>query len=472
MYDYSGHTDCNAPLGVVVHQSGGDPVRLPIIDDGLQLYERKVGPTSITRRAEVTVPIEGADGTDWLQYVTAFETPLSGDSEALVAGPRTSSGIPTENAAPDAGRIQTADIIGQPIDTDGELFGEPSVLFRGYIGAVGSQEGANRARFRIFDPMKFLSRIDAGVSFRDVTSTDVLRYVRDRYVEEQSVFTDVSVDTDGVTDRVIRDEFQRFETARRLINGEKIIGEVITFSSNRDTLVDVLSWLQERTEARVWFQPSGERGITLTAIADDAASYNLTPESESLPRVIKNNALYELRPLTSLRVKGNTGVTISLGDRKVNTPFGDTYPEATASYPPLIERFGGELTQTTTATVTDTDDAEQTAKTLLKQAIDAVSGGSILTTLAPMVRPFDTLTATPACSGVTTDVEPLQYEVQEATHSVVPNDSNLPRTELSVSMAVDPSLIETESTVKDSRTGDSPTDSDPFEQYQFGPGSP
>ena len=88
-------------------------------------------------------------------------------------------------------------------------------------------------------------------------------------------------------------------------------------------------------------------------------------------------------------------------------------------------------------------------------------------TLSPMVRPFDRVEATPACSGVTADVSPLTYEVQEATHRIVPGDNNLPQTEIEVSMTIDPSLIETRSTVRDTETGKEPSDDPAHEQYEW-----
>ncbi|MUW14643.1 hypothetical protein GJ633_08160 [Halorubrum sp. CBA1125] len=477
MYDYTGHTDCESPLGVVVHQPDGGAVRLPVVNDGLQFHERKVGPTAITRRAEVTIPIEGVGDSNWTRHVTAF-TPTESEPlpRVLPQAFRGDDGdFPSEQPAP---AIQTADVIGHPIDDSGETVGEPVVLFRGYVAAVGSREGTNRARFRIYDPMKFLTRIEAGMSFNRATVQDVLRAIRDAYVDGQRVFTDVVIDTDGETigqRRAFEPILEDPSLSDIELFGVPDKGQYeYQFSTNRDTLADVVAWIQKIGNVRVWFQPSGDRGLALTAVQDDAAEYDLTPESNDPPFVIQNNALYEMRPLTSLRLKGNAGATIPLGDWKVNTPFGDTYPEATATYPPLVERFGGELTQTTTETVTDTDDAEQTAAKQLKEALDEVSGGSMTTTIAPMLRPFDRVVATPACAGVTANVDPLSYEIQEAVHSVVPSDDNLPRTELSVSMSVDPDLIETESSVKDARTGDSPTDNDPLEEFQwgYGPGAP
>lgn len=178
-----------------------------------------------------------------------------------------------------------------------------------------------------------------------------------------------------------------------------------------------------------------------------------------------------MRPLNAVKLKGSSGKRVEVGDMGVNLPFGDTYPEAVATYPSLVERYGGELTQIATSQLGDGLKLEREAKRQLKDALDGVSGGSMVTTLAPMIRPFDRVEATPACAGVTADVEPLIYEVQEATHSIVPRDTNVPRTELSVSMAIDPSLIETESTVKDAQTGGKPSDNDPFDEYKMGYGT-
>lgn len=460
-YDLSGHTDCSSPLGVVVHQENGESIRLPVIDDGLQLYERKVGPTSITRRAEVTVPIEDRSGNDWLSYVAAFR---ADDSEE-----------PSD--------IQIADVIGQPVasDPNGQLqpVGKPTVLFRGYVAAIGSREGVNRARFRIYDPMKFLDSIEAGMKFNAPTPTDVLKTIRDEYVNGQTVFNDVSVDTDGLRSRLLRGllaergvftiDFEDSEGFSRSELPSSFRDKV--FSTNRDTLKDVIQWLMRTANIRVWFQPKGKQGLTLTGVVDDSQQYDLTPSSENPPRVIKNNALYELSPANGLRLKGGTGHRIGVAGKGVNLPTGNTYPEAVATYPPLVDRFGGEVIDSATAQITNPDKLEDAAKKQLKDQLDKISGGEMVTTLAPMVRPYDRVEATPACAGVTTDVDALTYEVQEAVHSVVPGDNNVPRTTLSVSMAVDPSKIEVRSTVKDAWTGGEPSDNDPMDEYEMGYGT-
>ncbi|WP_158294307.1 hypothetical protein, partial [Halorubrum sp. SP9] len=221
------------------------------------------------------------------------------------------------------------------------------------------------------------------------------------------------------------------------------------------------------TDARVWFEPDGKSGVVLRAVNADSQQYDLTPESAGTPRVIANNCLYEMRPFNALRLKGATKNLATVGPLSVESPFSSSYPEAVATYPPLVERYGGELTESDTSKTTIAGRLETEAKSQLKQALDEVSGGSMTLSLAPMVRPYDRVSATPACSGVSADVNPLQYEVQEATHRITPSNNNLPQTEIEVSIAIDPSQIETRSTTRDTETGGEPTDDPAYEQYAW-----
>lgn len=466
-YTYDGH-DCSAPLGVVVHQHDGPPIRVPIIDDGLHFHERKVGPTAITRRAEVTIPIEDSGGNVWTDYINAFEPPPS--EAGRITGPLSSTGLPVDDPFPTEPLIQTADVIGQPINQDGSPVGDPEILFRGYTAAVGSSEGANRARFRIHDPKDFLSVVEAGVSFKKATTSDILRYVAETFADNQPVFNNVTVDTEATSGRPIvnqiLDDFTLADAIKQSISDETIQDE-LTFSTNRDTLVDVLSLVTNVTDARVWFEPDGESGITLRAVGDDSQQYDLTPGSSGPPRVIANNSLYEMRPFNAVRLKGATKNLVSVGPLSVDSPFSSSYPEAVATYPPLVERYGSELIESDTSKTANVEQLKGEAKAKLKGLLDEVSGGSMTLTLSPMVRPYDRVEATPACSGITADVNPLRYEVQEATHRIVPSDNNLPQTEVSVSVAIDPSQIEIQSSVKDTETGEGPTDSPAYEEYDY-----
>ncbi|PHQ44481.1 hypothetical protein DJ68_18225 [Halorubrum sp. C3] len=425
-----------------------------------------MGPTAITRRAEATIPIEDSSGTVWTDYVDAFQ-PVGGGTTNVSTS---STGIGFSEDVPTSSGVQIADVIGQPLGENGEPVGELSVLFRGYVGAVGSREGVNRARVQVYDPMKFLGQVEAGVSFTDAGVPEVLRYITREYTSAQNVFTDVSVSTDVGTGS-LREQTLRtssIEELKELNQSRRMEDTRITFSTNRDTLVDVLEWVQEAANVRVWFVPSGGQGITLTAVEDASQQYDLTPSSDRIPFVISNNSLYELSPINGVKVKGATGTKIEVGPFDANLPTGDTYTEATAVYPPLVERFGGELLQTTTSKETNGDVLENEAAKKLKEAVDTETDGEMVTTLAPQLRPYDRVESTPACAGVTTDVPPLRYEVQEAVHSVVPSDNNLPRTEINVSMSIRPDEIETRAVVKDARGGGEPSETDtPSENYEF-----
>jgi len=467
----TGHTDCDAPLGLVVHD-GGEKVRLPIINDGLQLYERKLGPTAITRRAEATIPIEDSDGTDWTSYVSAFSPVGAGTTSVTTSA----TGVGFSDDAADSG-VQIADVIGQPLGENGEPAKEPSVLFRGYVGAVGSRDGVNRARLQVYDPMKLLGQVAAGRAFTDETTTRVLKYVASEYQASQNVFDTVSVSSAGTVARPLRqialDDASLGDIVGLALSNETLQSQ-FTFSTNRDTLVDVVEWVQETANIRVWFQPTGTAGLALVAVDDGSETYDLTPSSERIPYVIKNNALYELSPINGVKVKGATGRRVGAGPIEFNLPFDDTYVEATAVYPPLVERYGGELLKTVTSKETDGDILANQAAAKLKDAIDAENDGEMVTTLAPQLHVYDRVTSTPACAGVTTDVPSLRYEIQEAVHSVVPSDNNLPRTELTVSMSIRPDDIVTEKEPKNARGGGAPTEDNTTDEYawRYGRGSP
>jgi len=426
-----GHV-CDASATFVVYDEDR-PVGIPIVDDGLALYERKEGPTAVTRRAEVTIPIE-YDGETWTDEITAFDR---------------------------GGDVQQAEVRLAPIDDTGERVGEPQPVFRGYVGQVGSSAGANTARLTVLDPATFCSTIEAGVTLNQATVRDALEYVSLRLAEEVPLLGPIDVAVRGTrrpTIVTLRDLLDRVpsledEFVERLVENqsdEVVINPVLPgegFSSNRDTLADVLTWIQETYGVDVSFAPpEGGRGVTLVATRDAYAEYDITPSSDDLPYVIANDALYEMRPFNALTLRGKAGLRLNpyAGDDsgyELIEGFDGKYPEVTVEYEPLVERLGSRLAKTEESKQNTVATLREEARTRLKQKLDEVSGGAITTTLAPQVRPFDRLRATPACSGVAANVDALTYEVQRTIHKITPNDDNLPRTEVSVSIAVDPDEI-------------------------------
>jgi hypothetical protein len=433
-----------------LHRSDSPDVRFPIIDDGLSVYYRKQGPTAYSCHSEATIPITEFGESDWLQYIDAFQ---------------------------EGGQIQTASVLASPVDTSGNRAGGPVPIFTGYLAAVGSTEGTNRARVRVYDPMKLLG-IEADTSFSEATVSDVLQYVANRLQSNQSIFESVNVSV-GDADRRVVDGVDIFSvTDPDIVNSSAPDGPLFSknFSPNRDQLFDIIEWLTSSYPIHVWFGPAKNgNGVTLYASEKMGNQYDLTPDGESVTATIENGSLAELRPFNTLKLKGDVGFNINLGDLGLyRTPIGNSYPEVTVTHDILESRFGGQLIRTGTSRLNDVERLEEEAKSKLKQMLDEVSGGSVTTTLAPHIRPYDRLKLTPACSGVSVDVEPLVYEVQRVTHNVTPDDDNLPRSEISVSLNVDRDDISIrESTVKDVQTQGEPTDNDPTDElsWQAGIGS-
>jgi len=422
-----GH-ECDAPVEFLVGDES--PVRIPVVGEGARLYERKQGPTSITRRAEISIPIE-YEGRVWTDEITAFT---------------------------EGGAIQPAELRFGGM-TDSDTFADPTPVFRGYVGAVGSASNSNVAQVSVFDPATFLSRIEAGITFtKETTVDDVLAYLRDEFIDSVDVFDNLLIDS-SARDQTVTQYVSvfGFDKATRVPGRDKGGGRSVggsTFSTNRDTLADVLTWLQTRTGVHVEFQPTNA-GYGLRLVVSDtppSVGVDLTDESDGYPLVIDNQALYEMRPFNALRLKGDKGFNLTAFGQRLRTPFGNEYPEVIAKYTPLEERFGGLLVETDTSPLNNQDRLEEATIAQLKERLDEVSGGSITTTFAPDLRPFDRVDAKPACRGVTADVDQLQYEVQRAVHAVVPDDDyddvGVPHTELAVSIRVDPSKIAIENSTK------------------------
>jgi hypothetical protein len=332
-------------------------------------------------------------------------------------------------------------------------------VFRGYIGSVGGGGGPNKGFVSIHDPCKFLNQIKAGVTFNQATVRDILNYVVDEFVENQPYFDSIEIvgDTEKldqpfipITPKDTPNDGATFQRQKYGINRPK------EFKSNRDSLADVTQFVIDNANVRMWFEPSDTVDLQLKVLTDPSQSFDATADSDDV-QTIKNNVLYEIRPFNALTLKGVDAYTIKGEGIEHNaTLFGDgTYPEATVTYPPLIERAGGRITRVERSNATTETALEAEGKSKLKQQLDEVSGGTITTALAPSIRPFDTIEATPTCSGINADsVPPITYEVQETAHvfGTDMDHSDIPHTELSVSLNVDPSLIEVETTTKPIQT--------------------
>lgn len=440
-----GHT-CESPVSVAVDGTG-----IPVIDDGVTVYERKDGHMSVNRRADVHFPLV-TNETEWVNKIDAFR---------------------------DEGEIQIVDI-GMTGLKEGD---SEHHMMRGYINGVGSRGGVNVGRFRVLGPFKLLSSIPAGKSVdADMPiNAALLEWFASRFESAQPIFDSVTLDSAFDNNTLIED----FTGTP----GQSSIGrnKVLRLSANRDTLADASKKMINEVGLFMSFEPDPDNstGIVLTVkpMSDvEKSNFDLTEGGDV--RVIENDALYEMRPFNGVVVKGKGGTYVdlsgsthydNLGDIS-DAMFGDgSYPEATAVYPPLVERAGGEIKQTINSNKSATPATEREARSKLKSMLDEVSGGSILTELEPRISLYHTLTATPACAGIFDEAPPeLTYEVQRVEHTVAPNNdgNNIPSSTLSVSMEIDPSKIETRATRKDTQpsrdSNNEPPESDPSEGVNWG----
>lgn len=433
-----GH-DCNAPATLKVGDAG-----IPIIDEGVTVHERKSGPLSLSRRAEATFPLVDNE-TEWYSFIDAYE---------------------------EDGAMQKATISMQPVDLEGNVQTDREErLINGYVSAIGSRSGANKGRLTILGPYKLLSQIPAGNTFGANTPIrEVLSWAMDTFEQGQPIFDDVSVEGGAVLD----EEILETELSASDVRGARTGAQ--SWTAARDNVADVLKFVMDTADTRLWFHPEDDGSITLKAQRSLGDHYDATnDDGDVLP--IFNDALYELRPFNTLTLKGKNYVA-DLGDLGViSTPVGQgNYVEATAQYDPLVERAGGNIAQQGESRFAEENAVEAHTRRELKRMLDDVSGGTIDAALAPQVHPYDTLDALPSCAGILNeDLPVLTYEVERTAHTLAPHDPGaepqIPSSEIAVSIEIDPEKISSTVTKKRSQTAEGtknrPVDSDPASDFTW-----
>lgn len=479
-----GH-ECDGPVSVIIHDtdrdapnipvgvSGGtadnvDSAGLPVFGDGVTVHERKDGPLSISRRAEVEIPLN-AFGTDWFKYVNAFSQ--GGEMQRATV-------------MMDIYRLPESSMSVEPVP-EGEM-----KAITGYIGGVGSN-GTNTGNLTIFGPYNLLSSIPVGVQIDPGGGglASVMEWFTHRYEQGQTVFDSVNYDIVGI---------DNITTPTPAGMGTK------SFSANRDTMSDVVEWIQKEFSMRIWFEPDSEveGGVILKleflpdvvedlfeydtfeeldggiSAADFSAAKTYDATEEGDIDIIYNNALYEMKPYNTLVLRGTeTHEPADPEDIALDTSMSAAtprptgrYPEATARFPELIERSGGEMPVVRDVDMNSTEELANAAREQLKSELDTVSGGTMDLLLSPMISPHDKIIAQPACAGVLdTELPELKYEVQRVAHKVRPNsdDNEVYQSEVSVSMAVPAQEIEVETTLKDIQPAEDSDNRPPGPGEQF-----
>jgi hypothetical protein len=287
----------------------------------------------------------------------------------------------------------------------------------------------------------FLEEIPASESFANTGVREVASYVRDTFVDAQPLYDEVPIKTRGELEADIRDGITLVDVP---FFSEELAGDFLfqlvdftspkTFRTNRDTLADVVDWLKRVTGVFLYFrsQPDGSLCLVIDA----------TPTTESFQArtvggrvsVRNNNALYDISPRNALIYKGRSKSSLaSLGEFELTMPS-DKYPSVEVYHEPSVGRTDGQrfYGRTVEGDAINLDDAATQAKVALKERMGKASGGRIECDIDPLVRPYATIEARPACNDdVVADVPTYTYEIEEVTHKVTATKGA--RTDLHVS---------------------------------------
>jgi hypothetical protein len=402
--EYPGHT-CDAPVSVLLAVDNGPPIRIPVIEDGVTVHERKGGPIAVSRRVEVDFPLE-SHGEAWHTYVDAY--------------------------APE-GAFQQAAIAMQPLNKRGEPDGPEQFIMRGYIGSVGSA-GDNVGHLTIFGPYNMMGNISAENTFGErVDVYEAAEWVVNELNNSQDVLDEVAL---AVRSPDTAEEAREIRESNDFSVPEGGIPRFgrHTYTADKHTLADVVEDIGEATGEPVWFRTAPDGRNILAFGTRNIESYDGRQGGDLY--TIENNALFEMRPFNTIKLNGERQ-----GDAD--------YPVAEAWYPDLVERAGGKITVTEEVNTDILPVMLKAAQKRLKDRLNAVSGGTATFALAPQVRPFDTVELRPACAGqIESEMPSLTYEVERTAHKIAPENlrNNIPQTELSLSMHIDETEIEVNGT--------------------------
>jgi hypothetical protein len=322
-----------------------------------------------------------------------------------------------------------------------KLISDPESGFRGaQYFAIESFDGPDRP---ILDP----------------NSTDVVSPQDVATLERQVLFGDLEKDT----------QQQRAPPP--------VVSSAITaksFKSNHDTLLDVWRWYEETSDAKLHFEPLADsvalvsdivperRTFVQKEVAEAVVDGRATPfadeddyQGHKTVSVINNNALYEIKPLNTLQLRGSypSGIVNDIkNDIKKGAgnllkgsyqPKGKRYPVVKVQAPALVEAADGtELSgEVVESNVSQQQKAEQQAVRKLAKKLEEPSEGSIVLGGQPRLMPFDAVDAFEVCDDqVIYEQTPVRYEVESVKHHVSTDEPFT--TEASVSVWANDDTIE------------------------------
>lgn len=257
-----------------------------------------------------------------------------------------------------------------------------------------------------------------------------------------------------------------------------------SFEANRDTLVDVYKWFESSSGSTLHFEPTPN---SVVLVADVVPSRRIFAQREVIDQqsdldvgddnavftgdaytahqattVLENDALYELKPLNTLYLRGDTPSGL-LHDTKKSIEDGldkalkgsyqapsVKFPSVKVKAPELLDAAEGvELSGSVVeSNATELDEAKREAKRELASRLEESSEGAIVLAGVPRLRPYDRVDAFEVCQGdIEYEQQPVRYEVESVKHVKTADD--IFKTRIKVSIWANDETIE----VVDDETG-------------------
>lgn len=232
-----------------------------------------------------------------------------------------------------------------------------------------------------------------------------------------------------------------------------------SFVSNHDTLLDLYSWFESKTGAKLHFEP---RPRSVVLVADVVPERRVFSQREVIEKKIEkdemsysfhepinvriNDALYEMKPINTLHLRGSTASGLLDPAKEfiddaaeafvfgaAGKVFGEMYEPPSKQYPvikvqvpSLVEAADGkELSPKVVESEASTEaEAEREAIKELREILEETTEGKITMDGAPRMMPYDAIDSFEECLG---DVEyeqtPVRYEVETVKHEKTAGDT-------------------------------------------------
>jgi len=365
----------------------------------VDIHWRREGDCSMTSyaEAEIVSPYNGVD------YANAFR------------------GLnPSEQNAFDVIRIAVRDY------ETGQFFTQ----FHGLVTGVGNSSGASRVfTTRAQGLGQFPSNVEASVNFESeqgIAPDTVLGYIEDeltslapsnfsvgQFTETESV--DVN-DSDNLTPIDVL-----LSSNRTFITDQGNIWTSKSFTANRHTVADVITWFENKTNTRLFFAPTFN-GAAIGAVVDASITTHDAHYLDGDIRIVENDAFAELRPVNSLVGKGAAQRSLENDDSLFGVSATKQYARVLARHDGLYRRSGQTRLVPQTQYESDAENKGEVikeTKRALARAIEDTTGGDMVTLQRAPLFPFDRINAKPTCDQQTgTNTKPITYEVDRVHHKL------------------------------------------------------